>query len=206
MTRPVLLTAGLSVLACAWLLVPAVPAPAFSAHMAAHMAVVALAAPLLALAIAGGPLDPTLRAPRAVSPIVASMLELVLVWAWHAPALHHAARHQPAIGALEQLSFLAAGLFLWVAALGGDRKLRHQRAAAGVTGLLLTSMHMTLLGALLVLGQRPLFGHGGGAGLSPLHDQQLGGAIMIVLGGAAYLAGALCLTADLLRQRQGDAA
>ena len=62
-------------------------------------------------------------------------------------------------------------------------------------------MHMTLLGALIGLGPRPLFLHAGGAhGLSPLEDQHLGGAIMLVGGGVSYLAGGLWLTFDLLRE------
>jgi putative membrane protein len=74
--------------------------------------------------------------------------------------------------------------------------------AAGVVGLLLTSMHMTLLGALLALPPRPLYQHPGGfAGFTPLQDQHLGGAIMLLGGGVSYLLGGLGLTAALLRQR-----
>ena len=65
-------------------------------------------------------------------------------------------------------------------------------------------MHMTLLGALVALPPRPLYDHGAhdahAAALSPLADQHLGGAIMIVLGGATYLAGALWLAAGVLRR------
>lgn len=204
--RPGFGMAGLSVLALAWGLVPHLGAPPFSAHMVMHMSVVALAAPLLALAIAGGRHDPVRRRPGAMSAIAASMAELVLVWAWHAPALHHAARHEMWARVLEQGSFLGAGMFLWLAALGGGPVLRRQRATGGVTGLLLTSMHMTLLGALLVLTHRDLYGHGGGGGLSAVHDQQVGGAIMLLAGALAYLAGGLWLTGDALRYRAREAA
>jgi putative membrane protein len=65
----------------------------------------------------------------------------------------------------------------------------------------MTSMHMTLLGALLALGSRPLYVHHGGlAMLSPLEDQHVGGAIMLVAGGASYLLGGLYLTARLVRR------
>ncbi len=203
MRRLAFLAAGLAILATVWGLLPTLALPPFSAHMIMHMAVVALAAPLLALALAGHRWDPVARAPRRFSPIVASMVELVLVWAWHAPALHHAARHHAWAQVAEQGSFLAAGLFLWLAALGGGRALRRERAAGGITGLLLTSMHMTLLGALLVLGDRTLYGHhGAGYGLAPIHDQQLGGAIMLLAGGLAYLGGALALAADLFWRRE----
>ena len=36
--------------------------------------------------------------------------------------------------------------------------------------------------------------------LSPLDDQHLGGAIMLLAGGASYLAGGLCLTVTLLQR------
>jgi putative membrane protein len=67
-------------------------------------------------------------------------------------------------------------------------------------GLLLTSMHMTLLGALLALSPRPLYFHiAGFSGLTPLEDQHLGGAIMLLVGGVSYLLGGLWLTVGLLK-------
>lgn len=209
--RPGCFAAGIGTVLVAWGVLPWLPSPPFATHMTMHMLVVAVAAPLLAFGVAGGAVDPVHRlAPRGdlgrdvgarCSPVVASMVELVLVWAWHAPALHHAARHHLGARAVEQGTFLAAGLYLWVAAFGGSPAERRARAPAGIAGLLLTSMHMTLLGALLALTTRTLFGgHGAHAGsLSPLHDQHVGGAIMLLMGGLAYLAGALVLMAEVLR-------
>jgi hypothetical protein len=77
------------------------------------------------------------------------------------------------------------------------------RNAGGIVALLLTSMHMTLLGALLALTPRPLYSHAGGfTGLSPLDDEHLGGAIMLLTGGLSYLLGGLVLAAGLLRVGQ----
>jgi putative membrane protein len=42
--------------------------------------------------------------------------------------------------------------------------------------------------------------HHGLAGLSPLADQQLGGVIMLAIGGVIYLAGGLTLVARALRR------
>lgn len=213
-----LLALGLLTLAAAWLggFGWLLPGP-FSAHMAMHMAVVAVAAPLLAFGVAGTRLDPARRFPAVFSVVPASIAELILVWGWHTPALHHAARHSLLALLLEQGSFLLSGVWLWSSAVGGDR---HARGGAGILGLLLTSMHMTLLGALLALPPRPVYDHGqghapgaalhhGGHGaaaegeMSPLQDQHLGGAIMIVLGGASYLCGGLWLAVGLLRRRVG---
>lgn len=202
-------TLGLVLLGVAWIGLPllgTVGLPPFTMHMSQHMILVALAAPAFAVALARSRLDPVRRAPWATHAIVASMVELVAVWAWHAPALHRFARASPIGRVLEQATFLACGIYLWVAAFGGGAAIRRERAAAGITGLLLTSMHMTLLGALLTLGSRPLFQHHGPAGwLSPIHDQQLGGAIMLVVGAAAYLAGGLVLAARTLGADEPEA-
>lgn len=197
--RAALLILGGMTLAAAWLgPLPHLAQNAFFAHMTMHMLVVAVAAPLIAFGLAGTSFDPVHQFPRLFSPVPASLLELVVVWAWHAPVLHHAARHTPLGTVMEQGSFLAAGLFVWLSACGGRRSA--ERAGAGLVALLLTTMHMTLLGALLALTPRPLYLHTSGShGLDALADQQLGGAIMILVGGLSYLAGGLWLTAILLR-------
>lgn len=199
--RRVLLVTGLFVLAAVWLgPLPQLATHVFFAHMTMHMSVVAVAAPLIALGIAGRRFDPIKKAPRLFSPIPASIVELLVVWAWHAPALHHAARHQPAALIAEQGMFLLTGLFLWLSAFGGDSWNNRGRRGAGVIGLLLTSMHMTLLGALLALTPRPLYAHSEAIwGLNSIEDQHLGGAIMLAVGGVSYLAGGLWLMAGLMR-------
>ena len=198
---PGVLVLGVLTLAATWLgPLPQLARQAFYAHMTMHMLVVAVAAPLIGLGVAGGRLDPVRRTPGLFAPIPISLLELVVVWTWHAPAMHHAARHQPAGMVLEQGLFFLSGLLLWLSAFGGDARHRGSRPAAGVVGLLLTSMHMTLLGALIALSNRPLYVHAMGAGgLTPLEDQHLGGAIMLIVGGIVYLAGGLWLMAGLLR-------
>lgn len=197
---------GLLVLAAAWLgPLPRLAHGAFSAHMLMHMTVVAVASPLLALGVAGSAIDPVRKWPALFPPIPISLLELVVVWAFHTPALHHAARHTAAGLRIEQGAFLLCGLLIWLSAFGGNAARRSERAGAGVAALLLTSMHMTFLGALLGLAPRALFAHAGHspAGFSALEDQHLGGAIMLVFGGAIYLAGGLWLTAGLVRDAAG---
>lgn len=198
-----LLGAGFTLLAVWGGPLPQLATQAFFAHMAMHIGVVAVAAPLLALGLAGTGLDPVRYAPRLFAPLPASVLELVVVWAWHTPTLHHEARHCLAGLALEQGMFVLAGLLLWLSAFGGEPTQRGNRAAAGIVGLLLTAMHMTLLGALLALAPRPLYLHSESfSGLTPLEDQHLGGAIMLLVGGIAYLAGGLWLTVELLWDRR----
>ena len=191
-----LIAAGGAVLAFAWLgplpgLVPA----SFAAHMTLHMTVVGIGVPLLAIGLAMR-LPSTLVVTPALAAVL-SVLDLAVVWGWHAPALHHAARGGGAMLALEQGMFALVTLGLWVAAFAGP-------ALAGALALFMTSMHMTLLGALLGLGGRVLFPMHEGSGwaicLSPVEDQQAGGAVMLGVGGAVYLAAGLALIARLLRR------
>lgn len=200
--------AGFATLGAAWVWpLPSLGIPPFSRHMLVHMVVVAVAAPILAFAAAGTRLDPVPHAPNLFSPILASMLEFAAVWAWHAPGLHHFARHSEAGFALEQATFVLTGLYLWLAALGGPAAFRRRRAIAGLAGLLLTSMHMMLLGVLLAVPQRLIYGDHGAHGvcdsgsLTPLQDQQLGGVLMLLIGGTSYLVGALWMVGDALRRR-----
>ena len=181
------------VVAVAWSPLPEVVLPGpFAAHMARHLLLVAVAAPVLALALARQ--APGLAAATAARcpPLAASAVELMAVWGWHAPALHAAARHGggPML-VLEQATFLLAGLLLWTTAFAWRLQ--------GVLALLVTAMHMTLLGVLLALSPRLLFApHDGATAVAPLVDQELGGVLMLVVGGLAYLAGGLGLLAGLL--------
>ena len=200
--------AGVALLALLWLgPLPAMSRHSFAAHMAMHMGVVALAAPLLAAAIADTRFDPAHRWPRSWMAVpwwvlFASVLEFLLVWAWHAPALHLLGRSSAVAMVLEQGSFLGAGLLLWLAALGQGRVPSRERAAAGTLALLLTATHMTLLGVLLAMSTRGLYLHAGhGDPADALHDQHVGGVLMLVIGGLSYLAGALVLLQRLLHPR-----
>lgn len=194
--KPVALAAGLGLLVVIW----AGPLlsqdrASFAAHMLAHMGVVALAAALLAVSIAGTRWDFSGVHPGLAVP--ATIIEFAVVWGWHAPAMRLLANNSAAGAFVEQASFLAAGLLLWVCCIG-----RAGSPAAGAFALLLTSMHMTLLGALLALAPRPLFGEGTvtclGLSLDAAQDQHLGGVLMLMIGGAVYLAGGLSLVARLL--------
>ncbi|MGJ7043750.1 putative membrane protein [Shinella sp. BE166] len=193
--RTIALPAGLALLGLA--LVLGLGAGSFTVHMVAHMGMVAVAAPLIACGLVGTRRDP-LAGLAWMTPMLASLVELVVVWFWHVPVLRAAADASLVLTLVEQASFLAAGLLLWITCLRpGDGRL------AGTIGLLFTSMHMTLLGVLLALAPRPLYGDGAvscfGIPLSAAADQQIGGVVMLMVGALAYLAGGVTLLAGLLR-------
>ncbi|SDY71410.1 cytochrome c oxidase assembly protein [Citreimonas salinaria] len=175
---------GLGLLALIWLLPLETIVPVFAAHMLRHMTLVALAAPLVVLGL------PSATGALRVSPLFASMAELVVVWSWHLPAAHEFGRLTSIGFATEQASFLVVGLLVWAGCLRSDRPL------AGAAGLLITSMHMTLLGALLILAPRVLYG------TSPdLAGQRVGGMLMLGIGTPVYLIAGLTLVSLALRGR-----
>jgi len=200
---------GFAVLAAGWATAAASHA-GMTGHMAAHMAAVAVAAPLIACGIAGTRIDPATRWPIVVAPLQMSIVELLVVWGWHLPAARDLAAASATGLMLEQAMFLVAGLLLWSACLGTREGNSSARRAAGILALLLTTMHMTLLGALIALAPRTLFGTSGcgllGVTLAPLPDQQIGGVIMLLVGGGSYLLGGLALLLGLLRNDAQGAA
>lgn len=187
--RNFFLLAGLLQLVLAWVTpLPKIAGDTFWGHMTIHMIVVAMAPPFIALGIKR-PSNALAKWPHLFSPIPASVVELFVVWGWHIPGPHHFARHTSIGFMLEQSSFFLSGLWLWLSCL--------YSRGQGILGLLLTSMHMTFLAALIGLSPRPLYHHS-------LDDQQLGGAIMVVMGGVSYLAGGLWLTYSIIKEARNE--
>lgn len=203
--RPRFFTAiGILLLLLAWAgPLPRLVPDSFAAHMALHMGVVGIAIPVLAVGLAPMIADhPWLRSQLAL-PIAVSLLDFVIVWGWHTPALHHASRTSGWALVYEQASFAFASLLVWVLALAAPRGRRDSAALAGALTLFFTSMHMTMLGALIGLAPRPIYpGHAHNTlfGLSELADQQVGGVIMLAIGGVIYLAGGLTLVSRALKR------
>lgn len=205
---------------CAALLSPidTLAAALFSVHMVQHELLMVVAAPLLVLArpleawtwalrpawrkaLAGvarfGPLRAAWRA--CTEPIGAWTLHAVALWAWHVPVLFNAALANEAVHVAQHSCFFISALFFWWSAFA--RGAWH--GGASVAALFTTMMHTSALGALLTFAPTPWYAHYSGAsafGLSALEDQQLGGLVMWVPGGLAYLIGGLAIAAAWLRE------
>lgn len=191
----------------------------FSAHMVQHELLMVVAAPLLVL---GRPLAAwtwafTPRWRRAVGhathwpwlargwsvlvqPLTAWALHAVALWVWHAPQLFDAALRSEGLHVLQHASFLSTALLFWWAMMGGDRRTRISGFALAY--LFTTMMHTAALGALLSLAPTAWYpaymATTTAMGLDPVQDQQLGGLVMWVPGGVAYLVAGLALVARLL--------
>jgi cytochrome c oxidase assembly factor CtaG len=184
----------------------------FSAHMIQHELMMTIAAPLLVL---GRPFAPMMwglpvktRNPAgrllsvSVPPLAAFLIHGAAIWVWHAPALYDASVRSEVMHAAQHISFLGTALVFWWSIF-------HARSRKGSEGvailyLFLTAIHTTLLGALLTVSDSAIYSVYTDAstkvwGLTAIEDVQLGGLIMWVPGGIAYLAAALYLMLGWLR-------
>ena len=176
---------------------PRLAAVSFTTHMLLHLVLVLVAAPLAVAALARVGLLRHMRFGFGAA-LAFSGTEMLVVWSWHTPALHLAAALSGPAFAVQQTSFLVAGMLVWLPGLADGS--RHG-AAAGTVAMLGSFTHMTMLGVLLALTTRPLYAAGicGGAfGVDALTDQRLGGILMALGGGLGYLAGGLCFAARLI--------
>jgi cytochrome c oxidase assembly factor CtaG len=125
-------------------------------------------------------------------PLVATALQALAMWAWHAPALFDRALQHDAWHIGQHISFLIAALLFWWAMAQG-RKGGHGAAALC---LFLTSLIGGALGALMALSASPWYeGYAAlgltPSGLTPVEDQQLAGLLMWIPGGLFHAAAAL---------------
>jgi putative membrane protein len=196
----------------------------FTMHMIEHELLMLVAAPLLALSRPLGiflwalPLNTrsalvtkarTCWFERTWSsltlPLVATALQAIALWSWHAPWLFDLALNSEGWHALQHVSLLGSAMLFWWSITHSA----HGPAASATAALYLfvTSMHSGLLGALMSLAASPWYsayiqiGMNGPmiAGLTPLEDQQLAGLIMWVPGGAVHAGAALVYLMRWLR-------
>jgi putative membrane protein len=180
----------------------------FSAHMAQHLVLILVAAPLL---VSGAPVLAMVSALQPVTarrlgrwwnrrrtlrsvmhgltgPATAFSLHFIALWFWHLPGPYQEALKSEMIHALEHLSFLGTAALLWwtIAPAHGRPRAREGRAIAVVVG---TLMHGGVLGALITFASHPWYPAQSGAvnGLTALEDQQLAGLIMWIPTACVYV-------------------
>ncbi len=186
----------------------------FSAHMLQHEILILVSAPLISASHPGATmlwaLVPRHRGEiggwvqriensRPVSfltaPLNAWILEAAALWLWHIPFLYQATLQSDWVHAAQHLSFLGTAVLFWSALYGvGRSAMGYGAATLYVFG---TAVHCSALGALLTFSQvlwYPAYATTTAAwGLTPLQDQQLGGAIMWVPSGLVFIVAAMAL-------------
>jgi putative membrane protein len=161
----------------------------FSARVVHHVLLVAVAAPLLALALPA-------RLPQSVGlPFLLATGALLI---WHMPDLYDAALGHKGLYWAMQACLLGGAFLFWRATFS-------QPEGAGASWALLALLPMGLLGALLTFAPEPLYAsHALGPllwGTTPLADQQLGGLLMWIPAALPY-----AVFGALLARRAWDAA
>ncbi|MEO3997148.1 cytochrome c oxidase assembly protein [Mesorhizobium sp. CAU 1732] len=162
----------------------------FSARVAHHVVLIAIVAPMLALAFPERERSATRRIPLAWLVVA----HTAIVWLWHAPALYAVGVSGAFAYWAMQLSLLGSAVLMW-------RRLLAPGLAMGsaLFAYLATIVQMGMLGALLTFADRPLYElHLTTTlpyGLTPVADQQLAGLVMWVPAALPYLLAALLLVA-----------
>ena len=202
--REIMFAAGFSVLVLA-LVSPLCPLSVslFSARVGQHVILTLIAAPAI---IAGWPVAILDRfRPSWRSPLLACLCFAAVLWFWHAPAPYAATFSSDIIYWTMHVTTIGAALFLWATLMDDAPERSIAAACAGV----LTTAQMGFLGAIITLAPRALYTPHllttAAWGLSPLEDQQLGGAIMWIGGCAVFLAVSLIMLARSMRDHPAAA-
>lgn len=197
----------------------------FALHMTEHELIMLLATLCLAAARAGGRLAWGLPAPlrtrlaggwqtplanlwhRLTEPVTATILQSLVMWAWHAPSLFNRALESRSWHVAQHLSFILASLLFWAAMLNVRRGSYLLSAAC----LFITSLVEGALGALMTFSTSPWYPayaamRLSGVGLDPVTDQRLAGLLMWIPGGLIHGAMAVALLYRWLRQSEPRAA
>jgi putative membrane protein len=132
-------------------------------------------------------------------PFPAAALHGLALWFWHAPALFDAAVEREWLHTLEHASFFGTALLFWRAILDARSG---ERIGLALAAAFATLMHGGLLGGLITMALRPLYGSYLGRaelwGLTALEDQQLAGLLMWVPMGVVYFGACLWLASRLV--------
>jgi cytochrome c oxidase assembly factor CtaG len=135
-------------------------------------------------------------------PIAAWSIHAVALWLWHIPSWFQAALANEGVHALQHASFLLSALLYWWSVIGVAAG---RNRGAAMLSLFTTMIHTGALGALLTLspiGWYPAYaGRTLAFGLDPLEDQQLGGLVMWIPAGLAYVACGLTSAFHWLNRR-----
>lgn len=172
---------------------------AFWVHMIQHLLLILAAPPLLLLGMPAAFFRPLTERPALlavmrvlVHPGFAWLISTGVFLLWHIPALYNAAVLDKKIHGLEHLSFLVTALLFWWPVYSPLLELPRLSRANQVMYLALSCQPNVVLGAVLVFAPHAYYGVYAGAlqlsNITPLADQQIGGAIMWVPGNIVYLA------------------
>jgi putative membrane protein len=198
----------------------------FTMHMIEHELIMLVAALLLAssnsgailawglprplrLALGGGWKSPLQRLwKRLTEPVTATVVQGVVMWAWHAPPLFDRALDSFGWHMAQHSCFFLSSLLFWWAML--HPRSRSTGYGTSAACLFATSLIGGALGALMSFSSSPWYAQYAamgmtGVGLDPVDDQRLAGLIMWIPGGLVHGAAALAMFYKWLKASEGGA-
>jgi len=196
----------------------------FSAHMAQHLLLTMMAAPLLLLGnplpvclwglprrarhAVGRPLTRQARVRRVLEVLtrlpVAWANYVVVLWIWHVPLLYEAALEHQVLHILEHIMFFGSALIFWWPIIRPAPRLRPQvHPGFEILYLVAATAQNTALGAFLSLQEHAIYPHYAhlprASGLDAVSDQAAAGGLMWI-NGHMYLLPILVLLWRFARQ------
>lgn len=179
----------------------------FSAHMLQHMALTNVGAVLLAVAwplvlgrwrtsrLVGG-----LNALSSPAPAFLIVVSSGVLWFWHVPAIYDAALSHTLAHALEHVLFLGAFVLYWRPLMRDSMNTTHLQSNEGrVLYLTIGMLAMGILAAFITFANHLIYTHYEHSitgGRTPLQDQELGGAIMLIFGAVSTILVAIATLRD----------
>jgi putative membrane protein len=168
----------------------------FTAHMVQHLLLTLVAPPLILLGIPKWMLSPLLR-PRLVrsvaawvtQPLVAFIVFNVAFAMSHVPVVYEVSLSSHGAHVVEHLIFMGTAVLMWWPILSPAVELPRIAYPLQILYVFFQTVPSSAVGALITLSEQPLYRTYAAAprilDISPLVDQQIGGALMWV-GGSAY--------------------
>jgi putative membrane protein len=164
----------------------------FSAHMVQHILLGDIAPLLLLLSLSRVIMRPATRRlhrverrlGRLAHPATFIAAWLALVYVWHIPALYNGALEGPLLHGLEHATFFTAGTLLWWPLIQPVPMRRRLEGMQGLLYIFAAKVTLGVLGLYLTWSRTLIYDHYETVpriwGLSPVSDQNVGGAIMMV--------------------------
>jgi putative membrane protein len=167
-----------------------------SVHMLQHVLLGFVAPPLMLLGLSRDMAGVLTRFPliRAVTePIVAQVVAAAVMIAWHIPALYDATLHDESLHVVEHLTFIGAGLVLYWPVLQATSIHARWRLSPPIMLLymLVATLPQDAIALILLFSREPFYAFYIYVprlypSLTPVIDQTMAGAVLMVLGKATF--------------------
>ena len=172
-----------------------------SVHMLQHVLIAFAAPPLMLLGMSGGMASRLVRAPGLrwlTEPVQAQVTAGVVMVGWHLPALYEATLLNEWIHVLEHVTFIASGLLLFWPMIDATSVTSRMRMSPGakLVYMAIATLPQDAVALALIFSRVPFYGfytHAPRliAGYTPVIDQTIAGAVLMILGKVSMGAAAL---------------